>query len=393
MITIEQDQVTFKFSHINAQLQEQAERFIKEWTPRILAEDKAAVASRLIEQMGVRSEEQARAFRDKLNKLSPDDIASKFAELVKSRCQLSGRTSIDFQRTLRLPDDGNDYPLPPGLGSFPLRQVEGRTIMPMYQAEAMWMSFDVSYPVALKIGTGTINAANGEKWSEGLQRDPQSYVVLPEQPWLDGYCVEKGVVRQFVAARLGDGYTAEEQLESSQEGGIRLEAVPLKPEAYFTKHLADELPRSLEDFLRGEYDFPGAEGVCFSLADRCCESPAMGLGAGGRMKQEIYEDQWEAADWDLGMAQEAKVEICDAVRWLELTGQVPPTEPVTAKTYSEYGLPWFDFYRDDMEALESTGRLESLKSVQEKARQAGDESMPIDESVNPDLVVQPGTLK
>ena len=225
MTKIEQDQVTFEFSHINAQLQEQTERFIEEWTPRILAEDKGEVTSRLIEQMWFRSEDEAQDFRDKLDKLdklSPDDIASKFAELVKSRCQLSGRTSIDFQRTLRLPDDGNDYPLPPGLGSFPLRQVEGRTIMPMYQAEAMWMSFDVSYPVALKIGTGTINAANGEKWSEGLRNAPQSYVVLPEQPWLDGYCVEKGIIRQFVAARLGDGYTAEEQLEGSQEGGICL---------------------------------------------------------------------------------------------------------------------------------------------------------------------------
>lgn len=31
---------------------------------------------------------------------------------------------ITFQRTLRLPDDGHTYPLPPGLGSFPLRHVD-----------------------------------------------------------------------------------------------------------------------------------------------------------------------------------------------------------------------------------------------------------------------------
>jgi hypothetical protein len=31
-------------------------------------------------------------------------------------------------------------------------------------------------------------------------------VVLPEQPWLDGYCVEKGYIRQFVAMPLGEGY-------------------------------------------------------------------------------------------------------------------------------------------------------------------------------------------
>ena len=28
---------------------------------------------------------------------------------------------IDFQRTLRIPDDGKDYPLPPGLGRFPIK--------------------------------------------------------------------------------------------------------------------------------------------------------------------------------------------------------------------------------------------------------------------------------
>jgi hypothetical protein len=31
---------------------------------------------------------------------------------------------IDFQRTLRIPDDGNEYPLPPGLGSFPIEHVD-----------------------------------------------------------------------------------------------------------------------------------------------------------------------------------------------------------------------------------------------------------------------------
>ena len=58
---------------------------------------------------------------------------------------------INFQRTLRIPDDNSEYPLPPGLGNFPLRHLDdfseklprtwfqrGGVIMPMYQAEAMW---------------------------------------------------------------------------------------------------------------------------------------------------------------------------------------------------------------------------------------------------------------
>ena len=31
---------------------------------------------------------------------------------------------LDFQRTLRIPDDGRDYALPPGLGRFPLRHID-----------------------------------------------------------------------------------------------------------------------------------------------------------------------------------------------------------------------------------------------------------------------------
>jgi hypothetical protein len=62
--------------------------------------------------------------------------------------------SIDLQRTLRIPDDGKRHPLPPGLGSFPLRHLDdftprgpenwrerGGVIMPMHQAEAMWLNF------------------------------------------------------------------------------------------------------------------------------------------------------------------------------------------------------------------------------------------------------------
>src|SRR5688572_8460739 len=157
------------------------------------------------------------------------------------------RMSIEFQRTLRIPDDGKEYPLPPGLGRFPVRHVEdcqsrlpeswlrrGGVLFPMYQAEAMWVRFQASdYPFAVKIASGKINAVSGDSWSLGLNRDPQDYVVIPGQPWIDGFCVEKGVVRQFVSMPLGKGYTAEEQITSQGTwGGIQILAYPLKKEKY-----------------------------------------------------------------------------------------------------------------------------------------------------------------
>ena len=60
------------------------------------------------------------------------------------------RCAIAFKRTLRIPDDGKDYPLPPGLDRFPLRHLDdvaerlpaqwrrrGGVTLPMHQAEAM----------------------------------------------------------------------------------------------------------------------------------------------------------------------------------------------------------------------------------------------------------------
>jgi hypothetical protein len=60
----------------------------------------------------------------------------------------------------------------------------------------------------------------------GLSRDTG-------QPWLDGFCVEKGVIRQFVAMPLGQGYSVEEQISHTAEhGGLQLIVHPLKAAAY-----------------------------------------------------------------------------------------------------------------------------------------------------------------
>jgi hypothetical protein len=62
--------------------------------------------------------------------------------------------SLNFQRTLRIPDDGKTYPLPPGLDEFPVCKVDdyisrvpetwkehGGVFIPMYQREALWINF------------------------------------------------------------------------------------------------------------------------------------------------------------------------------------------------------------------------------------------------------------
>lgn len=281
---------------------------------------------------------------------------------------------IGFQRTLRIPDDGKTYPLPPGLGPFPLRHVDdfagkvpdawarrGGVCMPMHQAEAMWLSFASSdgFPFALRIAAGKINAVTGEVWKSGergnLNRDPQDYVVIPDQPWLDGYCVEKGTIRQFVAMPLGEGYSVEEQVTGGAEhGGVQIIAVPMKADRWekLRKKRAGRRARSF-----------GPDLVMASAAP----APDMGLAAGGEMRQEIYDDPYGLDAWDMRHASRVFISIANSVAWAGITGEAPPLSPPSAKDYANAGLPWFDWYGGDRKALEGAGVLKDVKSLAEIA--------------------------
>ncbi len=305
--------------------------------------------------------------------------------------------SIDFQRTLRIPDDDKTYPLPPGLGRFPLCHVDdhadtvpsgwlehGGVMMPMFQSEALWLFFQTgydperhaSYPCAIKIATGKIDAVTGKDWSNGLHRGPQDYMVAPRQLWLDGYCVEKGVIRQFVAMPLGAGYSAEEQITGKAEhGGIQIVVYPMKREVF-------------------ERRFPKRE-IVYERAmafDTCCgcaaPAAAMGLAPGGRMKQEIYEDPFDFADWDTAHSSRCFVHIANSLSWRAITGQAPPTIPPTAKQYSQAGLPWFDYYDETARAVEGSGILGKLKSVLGMGKHKGETPLPENEACEPEQVVK-----
>ena len=73
----------------------------------------------------------------------------------------------------------------------------------MDQSEALWISFSARYPFAVKIAAEKINAVSGEAWTAEVHSEPQDYVVVPGQPWLDGFSVGAGLIRPFVALPLG----------------------------------------------------------------------------------------------------------------------------------------------------------------------------------------------
>ncbi len=293
--------------------------------------------------------------------LEDDELVFRFPDIDEG-----AYLAIRFRRTLRIPDSDKTFPLPPGFGSFPLRHAEdyasrlpstttgrGGVILPMWKAEAMWLSFRNShyhqeFPFAVKIAAGKINAVTGEAWRPGLYRNPQDYMVSPDQPWLDGFAVQKSVTRQVVAMPLGAGYTVEEQLTSEAEwGGIQISVVPLKAHIWRAWCAKRNEPAMV---CRSAVEPPVVE---------------MGLAAGGRVRQEIYSDPFNLSDWDQTSAQRVFVTLVHARDWEKITGEAAPNEPPTAKAYSAAGLPWYEFYGEDREALPGGKRLGSVKSLAE----------------------------
>ena len=243
--------------------------------------------------------------------------------------------SMNLQRTLRIPDDGHDYPLPPGLGAFPLRHVDdfasrlpelwkkhGGVMLPMYQSEALWLNFQGGYPFAVKVATGKINALTGESWTDDIHRDPQDYMVTPDQPWLDGYCVDKGTIRQFVAMPLGGGYTVEEQITGEAvHGGLQIVVYPMKAEVYREFFKRTEMVR---------FSALDLANVAYSAAP-----PEMGLAPGGRMKQQIFDDPHGFDVWDTRASARCFVHITNSLAWRAVTGEEPPTTPLTSREYRD----------------------------------------------------------
>jgi hypothetical protein len=305
-----------------------------------------------------------------------------------------GPVTVNFQRRLRIPETGL-HPLPPGLGRFPLRRVadypdtapaewlsRGGVMLPIYQREAMWLSFSASEPAALQVGVGKVCAVSGLPWIEHLIGDPQNYVALPDQPWLDGINAGDGFIRQFVAVPLGSGATVEGQVTGQEtHGGVQLRAVGLTQQALAAWHAAQTLSTECyEDAMLDGGPLPAP-------------SASMGLGAGGRMRQEVYADDRQLADYDGSGARRAFVHLCSAAQWAAITGEVAPPTPVDRDAYVSAGLPWFDYYDADALDLAPSKILANVKSVGKKLGAEDDPFAPVDQKtvitlagVSPDAV-------
>ena len=274
---------------------------------------------------------------------------------------LPGGCAVTLHRTLRIPDDGGDYPLPPSLGPFDAYAVERNEFtVPMHRAEALWLEFTAPHwkPHALKVGIGRTDAISGADFDEStLTSRPQDYVVIPDQPWLDGINCGDGFIRQFVAVPLGEGLTVESQLsDADEQGGLTLSLFAPRPGRF------PDAPPPVDQRV---------------VAMEC--AAAVGLGAGGRMRQEIYADDYGSDTWEPRPCATVRIDLVDAVAFEAVTGVKVPAPPVDAESYTRHGLPWFDLLDPLRGDIPAADRLAGIRSVADLQNER-DEPLPIPES-------------
>lgn len=318
---------------------------------------------------------------------------------------------ISFHRTCRVPQ-GKVNSLPASLGNFPVYKVSDfqsgcpenwrpdGCFFPMYRQEAMWFSFDYPpVPRALIVAAGNINAISGKPFDRSKDKfaseeerktvtagelevkleKAQNYLVVPPQPWLDGWKAEDGKIYQFVAAEMGSGETVEGQITGEETvGGIQFLLYEPKdgaklvhatrPREYISGGGAPTFGGGIPVFPCSMGSLGDDSGFLPSLRRVSKSGPvkhylsgssgsvrSMGLGRGGEIEQKIYPDpygpegskQWQESPAEVWNETPKAVEVFYMVSsedFKQITGHEAPATPITYELYQQYGYPWFELH-------------------------------------------------
>ena len=201
----------------------------------------------------------------------------------------------------------------------------------MYQAEAMWVVFVGWYPCAIRVTADGVNAITGKRvYDERLWR-PQDYVVIPQKPWMEWFCVGGERARQFFALPLDTGRTGDRPFPvPGGQKNIRITVHPMEGPVYA------EYKKK-----RGNFTERGRE--------RKITVPAV---AGWRKGPVAGQEGVSGVTWPLVKGECCSVHTLNSQSYLSLLGKRPPGAPPSRNEYRAAGLPWFDYYGADARVLQ-----------------------------------------
>lgn len=261
------------------------------------------------------------------------------------------------------------HALPPSLGQFEFFMHNGKKIVPIDATNALWLSFTLDtqgldVPYAIKILAGGVNAVTGETehGADVLRlrnnvpgtKTGQNYMLLPAQPWIDGFKTADGTVRQFVAEILGEGKSVEEILDGTEHGGLQIIVIPPTAAVIQEAIRASETIRRPKGFSKGrrsggiihssmpKYGPIGDTGICKGGAEEPEEPEVMGLAAGAQIKQSINFSTVPVDAFDPHDARVLNLTILEAGAFRTLRGLPNPPRMPTQAEYDKLSGLYFD---------------------------------------------------
>lgn len=129
---------------------------------------------------------------------------------------------VSIRHTTKVDINDKVHRLPPDHGPFkeykvadyicPPEWSNDGYFIPVEEGQPLWIDFRGNGVCACILSVQRFNPISNEpaNLQDGLKKDPrQNYLVLPNQPWVDGY-TKDGKVYQFVVTKAGEGLAVNE---------------------------------------------------------------------------------------------------------------------------------------------------------------------------------------
>jgi len=92
-------------------------------------------------------------------------------------------------------------------------------------------------------------------------------------------------------------------------------------------------------------------------------SPALSIGAGGTITQQIEEDANDPRIWDTANGKILSIHLLNSTEFEKITGLLPPRTTVTAETYAESGLPFYQLYTERPSRIGADLSFSAIKTL------------------------------